>query len=90
MFQIFSAPAFVQILARKSKFIMQTSSENIWITFTSQVAHGGENGHPANDADGGVDECQQENVAQDGAVELVVRGEGDDGAECDPDWIEHL
>ena len=56
----------------------------------SQVAHGGEHGNAANDADGGVDEREEQHIADYGAVELVVRREGDDGAKCDADGIENL
>ena len=56
----------------------------------SQVAHSGEHGNSANDADGSVDESEEQYIADYGAVELVVRREGDDGTKCDADGIENL
>ena len=72
--------------------MLKILNRDLWAAkfIPSQVAHSWENGDPANNAYGSVDECKEQNIAEDGAVELVVRGEGDDGPECDSDRVEHL
>ena len=56
----------------------------------SEAAEGGEHADAAEDAGDGVDHDHDQTVPQDGAVEVLVAGESDQGAKGNADRVKDL